>query len=144
MTTFTPEEYKAFEVGTCLQADRTEALERYNEANGTKYAYYFEYVHKRYAENIPCRVIGEPFGLSKDCILQHLRKMGIPRRPRGGPNNVKLTPEQVVDVILAEGTHPEIAKRLSIPKGSIHMIKARRIWADNEDVKRLLKERASR
>lgn len=141
MPEFTPEQYKAFEVQTHYQADRTANLKRYNEANGTNYQYYFEYVHKRALEGATCSEIAAPFGYSKTCIWSQLVKMGIARLPKGGRNNVKLTSEQVADILMAEGTHREIAKLLNIPFGNVSLIRSGRSWAGNKEVEAIIKRR---
>lgn len=69
------EEYEALETNTSYQEDRKRDLEAFNEANGTDYKYYFEYVFERRFLGESCATIAAPFSLTRGAVREQIKKL---------------------------------------------------------------------
>lgn len=89
------------------------------------YRYISEMIVKEYVKH-PTRTAAANIGRwSKNAILYHIRKLGLPTRPRGGANykgKYRYTPEQDREItrLFADGlTFRAISKKIGIPVWSV-------------------------
>lgn len=68
--------------------------------------------------------IGDAFGVSKNAIRKTLAKLGVERRPLGGPNNTKLSVFNYLKIKRSAGTvtQKELSKQLNISVNTIQAI----------------------
>jgi len=118
MTDFTPmpqEMYKRFDY---MVNNITAKLER------SPYDTYSEDVHRCYIIQKMCSAeIARKYDVTKNAILAHLRKMGVPRKSSGGRNYWKVTDEIRNTILQQPHTDAFYAKHFGLHKATVYKIR---------------------
>lgn len=85
---------------------------------------YSEFVRRAYVyDGKSCTEIGSIFGVTKSAIKSHLKKMGIPRRSKGGRNYWKVTDEMRQEIRTVRQTDKFYAEKFGLHRATVFKIR---------------------